>query len=106
MPMFVAISTYLIPLSEVDQQRDAHLEWVGDHYGAGDFLVSGRQTPPVGGVIIARAASHTHLLAMLADDPFVRNDVLRYEITEFTPTPAALATPGFSTFWSTGEPAK
>ena len=49
--IFVAILTYKKPLDEVVKFRPAHLDFLDEYYNAGKFIVSGRQTPPVGGVI-------------------------------------------------------
>src|SRR2546430_10456100 len=44
--MFVAISTYLKPLEELDPWYPAHFEWLMKHYTSGHFLGSGRRVPP------------------------------------------------------------
>lgn len=92
--MFVAVSTYLRPLEEVDAVRDEHLEWIDAQYESGNLLVSGRQSPAVGGVIVGRAEARESL----ADDPFVRAGLARYDVTVFEPTPAALDNPGLAAF--------
>jgi uncharacterized protein YciI len=96
--MFVALSTYLKPLADVDGTRDAHLGWVAAQYDAGHLLVSGRRAPATGGVIVGRAASRSAFEELLAGDPFVRGGLARYEVVEFEPTAAAYATPGFAAF--------
>jgi uncharacterized protein YciI len=74
--------------------RDEHLEWIGAQYESGHLLVSGRQSPAVGGVIVGRAEAR----GLLAEDPFVRAGLARYDVTEFEPTPAALARPELAAF--------
>jgi uncharacterized protein YciI len=96
--MFVAVSTYTRPLEEIDAVRGEHLEWIGRQYQSGQLLVSGRQSPAVGGVVIGRAGDLAAFRTLLADDPFVRTGLARYDVIEFEPTPAALATPGFAAF--------
>lgn len=96
--MFVAVSTYIGALDEVDATRDRHLEWIADQYDQGHLLVSGRQNPAVGGVIVGRAADLDAFRALLSGDPFVRGGLARYDVTEFVPTPAALSAPGFAAF--------
>ena len=83
--MFVAISTYLKPLEEVDRSYPEHYAWLERHYASGHFLGSGRRVPPVGGIIIARGESKEEFLALLAGDPFQQNGLARYEVLEFNP---------------------
>ena len=83
--MFVAISTYLKPLEEVDEVYPAHRKWLLKHYNAGRFLGSGPRVPRTGGLIIAREGSLEAFLALLAADPFQKRGIARYEVFEFTP---------------------
>ena len=85
--MFVAISTYLKPLEEVDRWHAAHFEWMMKHYASGRFLGSGRRVPPIGGVILARAENREEFLSLLAEDPFQQNGLAKYEVFEFNPGP-------------------
>ena len=85
--MFVAISTYLKPLEEVDKFSPAHIAWLTKHFNAGRFLGSGRRVPPVGGLIIAREESREAFLALLAEDPFQQHGLATYEVFEFNPGP-------------------
>lgn len=91
--LFVAISDYRRPLEEVDALREAHWRWLEERYAEGRILVSGRQRPPLGGVIVARGADLAALEAMLADDPFAQHGIARYRVTGFAPAPAPLRSP-------------
>ena len=51
--MFVILLTYIKPLDEVDALMRKHMAWLNSHYDDGTFVVSGRQIPRTGGVIIA-----------------------------------------------------
>jgi uncharacterized protein YciI len=83
--MFVVILKYKKPMEEVEHHTVAHRAFL-DHYVAQGLLVmSGRQTPPTGGVIIVNAKSREHLDAMIANDPFHKEGVADYEVYEFTP---------------------
>ena len=55
--MFVLLLTYTKPLPEVDNHMRAHMKWLNEQYAAGRFVVSGRQIPRTGGVILARGGS-------------------------------------------------
>ena len=81
--MFIAISKYLKSLNEVDQYRHAHWDYLQQHFDAGKLLVSGRQQPAVGGVIISAAISKNEFEAILQQDPFVLSESASYEIIEF-----------------------
>ncbi len=84
--MFIAILTYKKPLSEVDRFLQAHREYLAEHYAAGDFIVSGPQTPRIGGVIMIKTDYRTVVDAIIAKDPFNINSIADYQIVEFTPT--------------------
>jgi uncharacterized protein YciI len=87
--MFIVSLTYIRPLSEVDAVLDAHVSWLKQGYLDGLFLASGRKVPRDGGVIMARASSREALERVLADDPFARAGVARYDVIEFTPSMTA-----------------
>jgi len=53
------------------------------HFDSGHFIVSGRQIPRIGGIIIARAESRAEIDAIVRSDPFVRQDLASYEVVEF-----------------------
>ncbi|HEY8582550.1 MAG TPA: YciI family protein [Capillimicrobium sp.] len=88
--LFVCASRYTRPSDEVDAQRDAHLAWIASHYAAGRMLASGRQDPPVGGLLVLRAESREAVEALLRTDPYVRHELVSYAVTAFTQTPAPL----------------
>ena len=83
--IFIAILTYKKPLDEVVKFRPAHLDFLDKYYNARKFIVSGRQTPPFGGVIIAHNVTKDELESILKEDPFYKNELADFEIVEFTP---------------------
>ncbi len=83
--MFVALSKYLKPLEEVDTYRQQHKDYLKIFFDAGKLLVSGRQIPALGGVIISKDISHDEFTQILADDPFVKAGVAQYQVIEFSP---------------------
>jgi uncharacterized protein YciI len=87
--MYVALSTYTAPLEEIDYSLPDHAEWLNRQFSAGYFLASGRRTPRVGGVIIARPMERGKLDAILATDPFSYRHLARYEVVEFSATRTA-----------------
>ena len=84
--MFIAILTYKKPIEEVDRFLQAHRDYLAEHYAAGDFIVSGPQTPRIGGVIMIKAERRAAVDSIIAQDPFNINGIADYQIVEFTPT--------------------
>ncbi|AWN23758.1 hypothetical protein DKM44_11395 [Deinococcus irradiatisoli] len=84
-PLHVIIGTYTGTPEEVSQATPQHREWLDQHYRSGLFLASGRQSPPVGGVLLARGESAAHLEEVMRDDPFTKLGLATYQIIAFTP---------------------
>jgi uncharacterized protein YciI len=87
--MFVFVSEYQKPLEEVDAVRQEHLEFLAGLNEQGRILISGRRNPPVGGVVVIDADSLEEATAIMAEDPFAKAGVARYEPYEFTPSAGA-----------------
>lgn len=87
--MYVVLSTYTAPIEEIDFVLPDHAAWLDKHYEAGDFLMSGRREPRVGGVIIARSMPRGKLDAILSMDPFSYRHLVHYEVIEFRATRTA-----------------
>jgi uncharacterized protein YciI len=83
MTMFVIELTYQAPLSAIDTQMKAHVAFLRKYYSAGHFLVSGRQIPRVGGIILAVGESRDQIEAIMAEDPFVLHGLAQVRIIEF-----------------------
>jgi uncharacterized protein YciI len=83
--MFIILSTYLKPLSEVDQYLSLHRQFLEEGYQKNYFIASGPQNPRSGGVIISQLRSKTDLENILKDDPFQIHHIARYDIIEFEP---------------------
>ena len=83
--MLIALSTYLKPLNEVDLYRDDHRSYLKELIAKDKLLVSGRQNPPVGGVLIFKIASKEAVEQLLKEDPFTKAGVAEYKIIEFKP---------------------
>ncbi len=84
--MFLLMSQYVKPLEEVEKWLPEHRAFLDRHYASGEFLVSGPFEPRTGGVIVTANMSRETVDAILAQDPFVREAVSKYEIIEFRPT--------------------
>lgn len=81
--MFVLLLTYVRPLAEVDALMREHVAWLDEQYAAGRFVVSGRQIPRTGGVIVARGDDRDEIEALAATDPFVAGGVATCEVVQF-----------------------
>ncbi len=84
--MFIAILTYKKQIEEVDRFLQTHRNYLAEHYAAGDFIVSGPQTPRIGGVIMIKADNREAVDSIIVQDPFNINGIADYQIVEFTPT--------------------
>jgi len=87
--IFVVILRYVAPLESIDQCRASHVEFLESYYAKGVFLISGRQAPVTGGVILARASSRQALWDILHQDPFYTEHLAEYQVFEFTPNRAS-----------------
>lgn len=84
--MFALILKYKKPIEDVERHTPAHRAFLDRYYAEGILLISGRQNPPDGGIILAKAENRDKLLEIFADDPFQTEGVADYTIYEFTPT--------------------
>jgi len=87
--MYIVELTYCKPLEEVDTLLELHKTFLNKYYRSGNFLLSGRKNPRIGGVILANAANLDEMKQIIAADPFNVNGVASYSITEFLPTMSA-----------------
>ena len=81
--LFVVILKYKAPLEEIDQRIEEHRKFLSLGYDSGYFIMSGRQNPRVGGIILAGNISKLELEEFLKQDPFKQHDLADYEIIEF-----------------------
>jgi len=98
--VFVFVSEYQRPLEEVDAHREAHLAYLAGLNAQGRLLISGRRVPPVGGVVVLRADSLEEAQAIMAEDPFAKAGVAKYEPIEFTPSAGPARSPEAEAFLS------
>ncbi|MGG1947686.1 YciI family protein [Trinickia sp. NRRL B-1857] len=75
---------HLVPFEELADLVPAHHAFLQNGYDNGYFLFSGPHIPAHGGFLVARAQSRDALDALLADEPFVRANKMRFvRIVEF-----------------------
>jgi uncharacterized protein YciI len=81
--VFVLLLTYTKPTEEVDAHMREHMAWLREQYEAGRFVVSGRQIPRTGGVIVARGDDREEMEEIAASDPFVAGGVATVDVVQF-----------------------
>ncbi len=84
--MFIINITYTTELENVDPFLEEHIEFLNEQYELGHFLASGRKVPRTGGIILSNVASRVELEKIIEKDPFKKNDLADYELTEFVPS--------------------
>jgi uncharacterized protein YciI len=81
--MFIIELVYKADLTEIDTHMRAHMAWLNKHYAAGTVLVSGRQVPRDGGIILAVGKSRADIEAIAKEDPFCKNGLAEFRVIEF-----------------------
>jgi uncharacterized protein YciI len=81
--MFVIELTYKAELTQIDAHMAAHVMFLKKYYDAGNFLVSGRQIPRKGGIIIAVGERRAEIEAIVREDPFYTEGLADFRIVEF-----------------------
>jgi uncharacterized protein YciI len=81
--MFIVELTYKADLTEIDAQMGAHMKYLKKYYASGHFLVSGRQIPRVGGIILAMGKDKAEIEGIVREDPFIAKGLAEVRIVEF-----------------------
>ncbi|WP_405137389.1 YciI family protein [Nocardia sp. NBC_01388] len=90
--MFILELTYRDgALDQLDRWIPEHYEYIDRHLATGEFLMSGRKVPRTGGVILAQGMDRATIEQLVTEDPFHREDLAEYTITEVQPTRSLLA---------------
>ena len=90
--MFVLLARYTAPIEEVDTLLEEHKAWIGRN--ADKILLTAREEPLIGGLILARADSAEEVWEMIREDPFHVAGVSEYEVREYNPVRAAAGVEG------------
>ena len=81
--MFIVEIVYKTPLEQIDAQMRPHVAFLKKYYASRNFLISGRQIPRSGGIIVAVADSREQIEAIMREDPFCRHRLADVRIIEF-----------------------
>ncbi len=84
--MFIITLRYKVSLEKITQHREQHLTYLDLFYKSGHLIMSGRQNPPTGGVIIANFDSINEVDDFVVNDPFCIQGLAEYDIINFMPT--------------------
>ena len=95
--LFVIILRYIVALEKIDSAMKQHITYLNKHYATGDFLVSGRQVPRTGGIIIARAGGREAVEKIVKQDPFVKNNKGDLDFITVFDLPYAMETVAYHT---------
>jgi uncharacterized protein YciI len=79
--MYIISLTYKTTIDEVEKHIEEHINFLEKYYALDKFVFSGRKNPRTGGII-----SDIEAQEIIKEDPFFKNQIADYEITEFTPT--------------------
>ena len=81
--MYLIISNYVVPATEVDPHRAQHADWVNQYLNSGDFIIAGPRRGRNGGVILTRSIEKNRLLEILSEDSFVSEGLVENQIVDF-----------------------
>jgi uncharacterized protein YciI len=84
--MYLINLRYTGALAEIDDALEAHRAFLTHYFAAGVFVLAGPKVPRDGGIIVAASIERERLDAIIAEDPFHREKLVHYEITEFKAT--------------------
>ncbi len=81
--MFLIISNYVVPTTQVDPHRAQHTKWVEQYIKSNDFIMAGPRRGKNGGVIVSRSIDKDGLMKILAEDSFVSENLVEMQIVDF-----------------------
>ena len=89
--LFVIDLEYTVPFDQIEPVLAPHMDFVAQAYQQGHFLLSGPKDPRTGGIVVAQAPNLETLQALLAQDPFVSENLVKVTISSFQPSNRAPA---------------
>jgi len=82
--LHVFVVRHMVPEETVDSYAAEHIAYLEHYHAQGVFLASGRfLVQAEGGVILAHGVSRAEAEQISAEDPFVRRNLSRHEISSF-----------------------
>ncbi len=86
--MFIILLTFSRNKSMAGQFMAEHNRWVKRGIADGLFLLAGSLQPGLGGAILAQATDRETLGQYLAEDPFIREDIVDADVLTVAPSMA------------------
>jgi uncharacterized protein YciI len=83
MKYYLVESHFQKPFESFGEIVPQHRAWLQQWYDKGVLLCSGPKSDKSGGVIIGRAEESATLQALIDGDPYQRNGLAQYTLTEF-----------------------
>lgn len=84
--MFMLTLKYVKPIEDVEKTLPAHIDYLEKYYRLKKFICSGRLKPRTGGLILCNTKQIEEVKEIIREDPFYKNNIAEYTITEFLPT--------------------
>lgn len=84
--MFILNLNYVKSINEVEKYLPRHISFLEKYYDTGNFICSGRKNPRIGGIIICNAENIDEVESIIKEDPFYKQNIATYDITEFIPS--------------------
>ena len=84
--MFIVTLRFSDNKPKAGQFMADHNAWIAKGISDGVFLLVGSLQPQMGGAVIAHGVERSALEARVADDPFVRENVVTADILEISPS--------------------
>jgi uncharacterized protein YciI len=81
--VFIVDLKYIVPLTELDEHMEDHVQYLKKYYEKNVFVASGRKVPRTGGIILALAKDEDELKKILMEDPFYKHRLADFSITHF-----------------------
>jgi uncharacterized protein YciI len=81
--MYALIVNFIKPVDIVTPHIPPHAAWVKKYFDKGLFLAAGPKTSGLGGVILTKPIDKKMLMQIIAEDPYVIEDVADYQVVEF-----------------------
>ncbi len=82
---FIIEITYTVPAEHLSEVVTEHRAYLQKGYDAGLLLLSGPQSPRIGGMVVARANSLEDIQAFFKNDPYQVKGLAVYRFIEFEP---------------------
>lgn len=85
MKHFIVEVIYKAPLEEIAKVRGEHRNYLQKGYEAGLILMSGPQTPKIGGIVVMKGNSMEEIHSYFEKDPYNLAGLTEYVYFEFEP---------------------